>query len=101
MIPDSKVYMKKPFLIIGSLLSLILILSVVQVTLVNGIATGGVELANIQQKVKANKLQNQLLKEEYLQLSSLTNIDKKAKAIGFVQAKTQVNLTAPLPLAKR
>lgn len=93
--------MKKPLVIIACLITIILVLSVVQVTLVNGMSTSGMELASLQSKVKAYKLQNQLLKEEYLQLSSLTNIDEKAKAIGFVEAKNQVNLNSPLPLARR
>ena len=91
--------MRKPLFIIGGLLTIILVLSVVQVTLVNGMSTGGVKLASIQDKIKEYKLQNQLLKEEYLQLSSLTNIDQKAKSIGFVEAKTQINLSTPMPIA--
>lgn len=93
--------MKKPLLIIASLITIILVLSVVQVSLVNGMATSGVELANLHKEVKVYKLQNELLKEEYLSASSFTNIEEKAKVIGFVETKSQVNLAAPLPLARR
>lgn len=93
--------MKKPVFIIVSLGLIILILSVTQVMLVNGMSTSGTELASLQQQIKEYKLQNEVLNEEYLQLSSLTNIEEKAKTIGFVEVKSQVNLTASAPLALR
>jgi cell division protein FtsL len=91
--------MRKPLLIIGSLLTIILVLSVVQMSLVNELSTSGTELSKLQARVKEYKLQNEVLKEEYLQLSSFTNIEEKAKTIGFVEAKTQVNLSSPMPIA--
>lgn len=91
--------MKRPVFIISSLLFIIVVLSVTRVALVNSISTTGIELANLETEMKAQKKQNELLKEQYLQASSFTNIEAKAKELGFVEAKTQVYLSEPLPLA--
>lgn len=93
--------MRGPLFVIGGLCSIILVLSIVQVMMVNDISTSGVQLSHMQGQIKEYKLQNEVLKEQYLELSSFTTIEEKAKKIGFVEAKTQVNLTSPMPLALR
>ncbi len=106
LIPDSlfliqNIVMKKPLLVIGCLVFVIITLSVVRMTLVNNLSTTGTELVDIQNKIGQYKKQNELLKEQYLQAASYTHISAKAKRMGFGPAKSQLNLTTPLPLALR
>ena len=93
--------MKKPFLLIGGLVVVVVVLSVTRITLVNSIATHGIELVDLQSQIETYQKQNELLKEEYLAAASYTNITAKAKEQGFGPAKSQLNMAAPLPLAKR
>ncbi len=91
--------MKRPIFIISSLVFIVVVLSVLRVALVNSISTTGIELASLEKETKEYKKQNEVLKEQYLQASSFTNIEEKAKQLGFVESKTQVYLSEPLPLA--
>jgi cell division protein FtsL len=93
--------MKRPLFIIGSMLFIIVVLSVVRVASTNSISTTGIELASLEEETNKYKKENELLKEKYLQASSLTNIEEKAKKLGFVESKTTVYLSEPLPLARR
>ena len=81
------------------MIMVIVALAVVRVAILNSISTTGIELVNIQNELTIYKKQNVLLKEEYLEVSSLTAIDKKAKSLGFVDAKSHIYLNTPLPLA--
>ncbi len=93
--------MKKPVLLLGSLFALVVILSVIRISLVNSISTNGVELVDLQTQAEEYQKENELLKEQYLLAASLTNINAKAKSMGFVPTKSHLNMAAPLPLAKR
>lgn len=79
----------------------IVVLAVVRVAILNNISTTGIELVYLQNELTKYKKENVLLKEEYLAVSSLTTIDKKAKTLGFVEAKSHIYLNTPLPLALR
>jgi cell division protein FtsL len=92
---------KKPLALITSIIIVIVTLSVVRVAILNSISTTGIELVNLQNELTVYKKQNTLLKEEYLAVSSLTEIDKKAKSLGFVDTKSHIYLNTPLPLALR
>lgn len=70
-----------------------------RIGLVNSISTTGIELSEIQAELTTYKKQNQILKERYLEASSLTNLEKRAEKLGFVEAKSQLYISAPLPLA--
>jgi cell division protein FtsL len=91
--------MKKPMFLIIFIGLIIIGLSLVRVTVVNSISTTGIELVTLQNEINSYKKQNTLLKEQYLETSSLTNIQDKAKKLGFVEAKSQIYLSTPLPLA--
>lgn len=91
--------MKKPVLIITSLIITVISLSILRVALVNSISTDGIELDELQNKISYYKKENILLEEKYLEVASLVNIEYKAKSLGFVDAKSQVYLSTPLPLA--
>ena len=93
--------MKKPSILIGFLVFVVVALVIVRITLVNNLTTTGTELADTQNQIDKYKKENELLKEQYLEAASYTNISTKAKALGFAPAKSQIDLTAPLPLALR
>lgn len=92
---------KKPLLLITSIIIVIVALAVVRVAILNSISTTGIELVSLQNELTTYKKQNVLLKEEYLEVSSLSAIDKKAKTLGFVESKSHIYLNTPLPLALR
>lgn len=90
---------KKPVILISLIALTIISLTVVRVAILNSISTTGIELVDLQEELTVYKKQNALLKEEYLAVSSLTSIDKKAKTMGFIDAKSHIYLNTPLPLA--
>lgn len=91
--------MKKPFLIITFFIISMISLWVVQVVISNRLSTTGIELEKIQSEVAKYKKENTLLEEKVLEASSLINVSQKAKSLGFVESKSQIYLTSPLPLA--
>lgn len=91
--------MKKPVFIITFFVISIVSLWVTQVVISNRLSTTGIELEKIQSEIAKYKKENTLLEEKVLAASSLLNISKKAKALGFVESKSQVYLNNPLPLA--
>jgi cell division protein FtsL len=93
--------MRRPILVLTLLLTMILGLSITQASMANQISTTGADLVAVQQEVKDYKKNNTILKEKVLEASSFTNLTKKAKKLGFVEAKSPEYLNAPLPLAKR
>jgi cell division protein FtsL len=93
--------MKKPMILVSTIILVIVGLAVVRVAILNSISTTGIELVSLQTEVTKYKKENVLLKEEYLAVSSLTTIDQKAKALGFVDTKSHIYLNTPLPLALR
>ena len=70
-----------------------------QVSTANQISTTGAELGALQQQVDNYKRENTILQEQLLEASSLTSIAGAAAQLGFIDAKTQISFTAPLPLA--
>jgi hypothetical protein len=91
--------MKKPALIIGSLIILVLALSVVKIYISNQVATSGVILGKIQEDAANIKMENTLLAEKLYTESALTNIDSKAEKMGFVEQKSDFVLSGQMPVA--
>jgi|GEM_PF-788871 len=91
--------MKRPTYLIIFIFVTIMGLAIAQVSTANQISTTGAELGALQQQVDDYKRQNTILQEQLLEASSLTNIAGTAAQLGFVDAKTQISLTAPVPLA--
>lgn len=92
---------RKPIIVLLLLGSVVIILLVVRIALVNNISTKGITLVNIQNQIAALKDSNELLEVQYLSSASYTNIATKAKKLGYVPVISQIDLTAPLPLALR
>ena len=93
--------MKKPLFIIGILSCIVVALLVTRIGLVNSISTTGIKLVNIQKEIADLKDQHELLEVQYLQAASYTNLDKKAIKLGYVPVTSEVDLSAPMPLALR
>jgi cell division protein FtsL len=93
--------MKKPVVLIIFMGVIVVGLLIVRITLVNSISTTGIKLVDLQNEINAYKNQNELLKVQYLQAASYTSISSKAKQLGYVTVKSQVDLAAPLPMAMR
>ena len=93
--------MKRSISFLSLLIFSIVFLSFLQVFVSNKLSTTGVELANLQEELKTYKKGNYILKENLLTKTSLTHMASTAAVIGFVENKSRVFLTAPLPLARR
>ena len=93
------IFMKKPVLII--LGCVVVAMLVARVTLVNSISTTGITLVDIQNQINEYRKENELLKVQFLQAASYTHIADKAEKLGYVPAKSHVDLAAPLPMAMR
>lgn len=73
----------------------------VQVFVSNRISTSGIELSEMQGQIKEYKTENYVLSEKLLTETSLVNIASVAAQIGFVEVKSKIYLSTPLPLAKQ
>jgi cell division protein FtsL len=91
--------MKRTKILLGFFISVIIVLSVVQVAASNRISTTGIELSRLQKEVAGAKRKNLLLEEKILALSSLTRIASRAGEMGFVEAKSTLFIKDQ-PLAK-
>jgi hypothetical protein len=91
--------MKKPTLIIGSLIILVLALSVVRTYVSNQVVTSGVLLGRIQEEVVNYKTENVLLAEKLYTESALTTIDSEAESVGFIEQKSDFVLNGQVPVA--
>lgn len=91
--------MKKPILVITFLSLVIVLLIILRVSLVNSISTTGIQLVDLQNQIAYYENQNELLKVQYLQAASYTNISQKATKLGYVPVSNEVDLDAPAPLA--
>ncbi len=72
---------------------------ILRISLVNSISTTGITLVNIQSKIASYKRENELLKVAYLQSASYATIGKEARKLGYVPVTSEIDLSAPLPLA--
>lgn len=82
-----------------SLISIVTILAVVQITASNFLATDGIDLASIKNQIAALKKENLILKQQIYTLSSLTEVASKAAILGFVPENNIVFLNKPQSLA--
>lgn len=93
--------MKRAIIIIGSLLGVVIILSIVQISVSNAFSTDGITLDNIQQKIADIERENMILKEKIYTLSAYTTISADASAEGFVDDKSTLVVGGVQPLAIR
>lgn len=93
--------MNKSTLLIFVLILAVVVLSVVRTYVSNNIATSGVTLSLVEEKVSVLKTENAVLAQKLYENSSLTNVASKASTLGFVDSKTSFVLNSGLPVAKR
>jgi hypothetical protein len=93
--------MKKPIFIIVFLSLIVIVELIARISLINNISNGGIKLVDIQNQTGYYRQQNELLKVAYLQKASFTTISQEDKKLGYVPANSQIDLSAPLPLALR
>lgn len=91
--------MKKPLLLIIFFIITIMTLSTVQVGTSSKLSTTGIELEKLQAQINKYKKENMILEEKVLEASALINVSKKAKELGFVQSRSQIYLSRPIPFA--
>lgn len=87
--------------IISLLIIVILFLAVARVAVLNSMSTNGIELDKMQAEIDMYRKENTILQEKVLEASSLTEVASEAASLGFVDAKNEIYLNTPLPLAKR
>jgi hypothetical protein len=80
---------------------IIVVLTIIHVVVSNMISTAGVELDNLQTNLADFQKKNTILRQQVLIDSSLSHIASVAAEMGFIDPKSNVYLSAPLPLAKR
>ena len=73
--------------------------SIVQISVSNSLITEGITLSRIQAQIAQVKKTNILLAENLYTTASYTHIASQAASLGFVEAKSPVYLTDPMPLA--
>lgn len=93
--------MKKLILLTFPLLIFCIFLSIVHVVVSNMLSTSGVELDSLQLDLVKYKKENILLREEVLKNTSLTNIASSAARMGFIDAKSVINLAGSETLTRR
>ena len=93
--------MKCSRIIIVFIFVTILALSIGQVVVANSLSTTGYELAKLQNEIQDYKKKNAILKEKVLHAGSLTKIASAAGELGFVPSSKTIDITSPLPIAKR
>lgn len=92
--------MKKKF-IVSIMMSILVMLSLVQVILSNSLSTTGIALSRLENEVVEYKRQNALLHEVILTETSLTKIASKAATFGYLQGKSQIVIRGFVPIAAK
>lgn len=78
---------------------LLVVSTLMQISVSNGLTTEGIKLSNIQDQIDATKKENMLLAERVYTDSSYSHIASQAARIGFVEAKSSIFISDPGPLA--
>ncbi len=91
--------MKQSLLFIATVSFTILVLSIIQVTVSNRLSTTGIVLSKLEEQINHYRRENALLAEKVLYASSFTTIASSAASLGFVDSKSAIYLSTPLPVA--
>ena len=83
------------------LIAIIIALSIVQTVLSNIFSTSGVAMSRLYKEIQAYKIENAKISEKLFAESSLSNIESKAKKLGFSDGKSQFVLSTSLSLASK
>lgn len=66
---------------------IILLVSVLEIWVVNRLSTYGDQISQLQQREASLRMENQLLENEIAEKSSLIQVDKASKSLGFEKVK--------------
>ena len=91
--------MKKPIFLVMLAILMVIVLSIAKTVVSGRLSTSGVSLSKIEEEINNYKTQNIILREKLLTVSSLNNIASRASLLGFVEKKSELVLSKPLPLA--
>lgn len=91
--------MKKHKIILYILFLIVFSLGMTRLIISNSISTSGTVLGRINEDIKRYETENVVLFEKVLDLSSFSNIYKKADQLGFQSKKTAFSITSVLPIA--
>lgn len=83
----------------GTIFSVILFLSLVQVILSNSLSTTGIDLSKIEEEVSIYKNENYVLREKLLLATSLTQVASSAAVLGFTNSKSNIYIDSSVPVA--
>ena len=91
--------MKKPVIIIVTLVFVILTLSVIRIFISNNISTSGVVLGKVVEEYDKYRLENSIIAEKFYTMASLTDVSQKAYDLGYVDSKSDFVLNQKVPVA--
>lgn len=93
--------MRKPVLLILILIIIVVTLSIVRIYVSNNIATSGVILGKLQEKIGKLQTENAVLSQNVYENSSLNFIASKAAELGFINNKTTFVINSQLRVASK
>ncbi len=79
----------------------VILLALGRVVVSNRISTSGIVLGKLNDQMQSIRVQNDLLEEKLLSMSSLTNLASEAAKLGFTEKRESFVLSNPLPIAQR
>ena len=89
---------KKPRLVIF-IISLVVILSLVQLTISYWLATTGGKMRQLEEKATLLEQQNKILREDINYMGSLSRVNQEAQNLGLVKANSVLHLIPQVPVA--
>ena len=92
--------MRKKF-IVFIMMSILVVLSLVQVVLSNSLSTTGIALSRLEGEVARYKRLNSMLRETILTETSLTKIASSAATFGYISGSSQIVISGSVPIAAK
>lgn len=91
--------MKKPITSIAVLVLIVISLALIRTFVANNIATSGVMLSDLEQKISNMKTENAVIAEKLYSQAALSNISSKAIEQGFASSKESIVVSSSQPVA--
>lgn len=90
---------KLPYLIIGTLILTFIATEVINIYLLNSIATDSIYVSQMQDQIRELREENTSIQTQILQQTSIATLSTRARKLGFVDAKEFISLYSPLQVA--
>lgn len=75
------------------------ILVILQIVVSNSFSTAGETILKLENEAKTLEKENELLQSQIFEKSSLHNIEKQAKILGFVKVNNIISINTAMPIA--